>query len=291
MNLKFSEKQKLLLAWAFIFAFAGLFIFVNKLKHGRQNMIKNEALVTSEDTMPLAIPTTTTKSLHLPILMYHHIGDPPPVYNATRYDLTVSIKNFQEQVKWLKDNGYTSISLADFYQSLKSKFVLPKKPIILSFDDGYGDAFLNAIPILKQNGFTGTFAIITNYPGETSGTNFYASWQQIIDAKEQGMEIICHTQNHFDAKNPKYTAEYMYQNYSGCQKDIVGHLGQAYPFLVYPYGHYTDTSIAQAKKVGFVFGITIHEGSFINLNDLMHIPRVRVHRDESIETLAKMLQK
>lgn len=229
-------------------------------------------------------------ALHIPILMYHHIGTAPATADATHRGLTISPAEFETQVKWLKDNGYESITLDYMYGQIKNNTdAWPAKPVIFTFDDGYTDVFENAIPILQKYNFVGSFAIITSFPGQTQGDNFYATWTQIAAAKHSGMEIVCHTQNHFDGSSPKFTDDFIYSNLSGCQDDLQLNVGSRLPYLVYPYGHYTPSYVTQAQKAGFVLGLTVQGGSYVNKNDLMHIPRVRVNPNESMEKFAEKL--
>lgn len=249
-----------------------------------------EKLKSGEEIKTLTI-TPGSKTLHVPVLMYHHIGDPPENASKTRLGLTVSAQNFAEQIKWLKDNGFSSVTLSQIYDYLSGKPVKwPQKPIAITIDDGYQDAFDNAIPVLKQYGFTAAFGIITQYPSQKQGDNFYASWPLIAKAKEEGMEIICHTQNHFYGKDPKYSADYIFENLSGCQEDIKSHLGETEPFLIYPYGAYTPMYIEQAKKAGFVMAFTIHYGQFIDSENLMQSPRVRINGDEDLKQFERVMK-
>ena len=260
---------------------------------GQETIADASPQITPEDRAPLPIPPNVIrqgKALRLPILMYHHIGTMPPVkHDPLRLSLTVSPQDFERQVAWVKSQGYVSVSLADIYAYSQGKKTLPKKPIAFTFDDGYDDALINAPPILEKYGYTGSFAIITGWPGWQNGTNSYASWDQIKQAQDSGMEIVCHTQNHFDGSSQKFNAQYIFNNLEGCQQDLKNHLGQAEPILVYPYGHYTVAYVVQAVKAGFRMGITVHEGDVINLDDLMQIPRVRVQGQEDFARFKKVL--
>lgn len=249
-------------------------------------LVYTKSKIKPEDLAPLPIPKSAIaagKALLLPILMYHHVGMPPKGSDLLRSGLTVSPQNFEQQVAWLKQQGYHSVSFNDLYLYSQKKLALPRKPIIFSFDDGYDDVFINAVPILQKYGYSGSFGIITNFPGTISGTNSYAGWDQIAAAKTAGMEILCHTQNHFDGSNPKFTSDYILQNLSGCQAALAEHFGSNEPYLIYPYGHYNQVYIEQAKKAGFVMAATVHEGKWINLQNLMELPRIRVGAGESLE--------
>jgi peptidoglycan/xylan/chitin deacetylase (PgdA/CDA1 family) len=248
--------------------------------------------VTEEDRKPLPVPQTAINkgsAVKVPILMYHHVGQWPPSATPLRKDLTVSAADFQQQVKWLAENNYTSILLKDILLYSQGKFIMPKKPVIFTFDDGYEDVFINAIPILKKYGFRGSFGVITQYPHTQNGDNYYASWAEIAKAFQDGNEIVSHTQNHFDGKNSKFSQDYIFQNLTGSIQDIKEHLGLATKVLIYPYGHYTPAYIQQAKKAGFVMGITVHEGNVINLDNLMEVSRVRVHGNEPLEKFQRLV--
>lgn len=243
-----------------------------------------------EETKPLP-PPSKEHGLRLPILMYHHIGNPPPNPGKIRTGLTVSTENFKQQVKWLKDNGYTSVKFSDLHNYSMGKGKLPAKPVILSFDDGYQDAFNNAVPALREQGMVGSFAIITQYPSTHSGTNFYADWDEIKAAHSQGMEIVSHTQDHFDGKNPKYSEKFISDNLKGSIADIQNHLGFVTNVLIYPYGQYTPRYLKLAEEAGFKIGVTVHSGSVVGLNNLMEIPRVRVHNNTTLEKFAKSVER
>ncbi len=262
----------------------------NNIKQQEQTPPANEVTeVVPKETVQSLI--ASGKALHIPILMYHHVGVAPENADATHKGLTVSPEEFTAQVQWLKNNGYTAISFEDLYKHLtKQSLAWPSKPVIFTFDDGYADVFQNAIPILDKYGYKGTFAIITSFPGQTQGDNVYATREDIMAASKNREEIVCHSRNHFDAFSPKFDDAYMLQNFSGCQQDIHAFIGTSLPYLVYPYGHFTDVEVEQAKKAGFVMAFTTRESSYLNTEDLMHVPRVRVNPNESIEKFAEKLK-
>ncbi len=231
------------------------------------------------------------KTLKLPILMYHHIGEVPKEAEKDyiRIGLTVTPESFEAQMAWLKAQGFNSITLENLLSYTKEGFKMPKNPIVISFDDGYEDAILNAPPILKKYGFTGSFAIITQFPGITYGTNKYATWEQIKFAKNQGMEIVSHTQDHFDGTNKTYNESFKLRNLEGSRSDIKSKLGVDTKILIYPFGHYDEAYIQVAKKAGFEMGLTTTEGKIVKLDNLMEIPRVRISNSTTISGFKKLL--
>lgn len=230
-------------------------------------------------------PIANINAVQIPILMYHHVGSLPEKADLIRKDLTVSVSDFESEVKYLSDAGFHSVSLKDVYNASLKEQDLPSKSVVFTFDDGYSDVFENAVPILQKYGFTGSFAIITNFPGRDG----YASWDQIKQANSNGMEIVSHTQDHFDGSNPKYTADQIYINLLNSRQDILDHIGVDTNIIIYPFGHSSAMYREQAQKAGFVMGLTVEFGREVDPNNLMLVPRVRVHGTESLEKFIKNL--
>lgn len=285
-----------LLAAALIFVTVWQKRQLAKIRELHSDPLAYSQIMTPADQKPLEVPKASIDSgraVHVPILMYHHVGDYPPNASKTRKDLTVSASDFARQVKWLSDHGYHSIRLEDLYLLSQHKFILPDKPVIFTFDDGYDDVFRNALPILQQYHYLGSLAIITTYPKteqlDQQADNFYASWEEIARAFSAGHEIVSHTQDHFDGTNPKYKPDFIFNNLSQSIQDIQNHLGFSTNVLIYPYGHYNPAYIEQAKKAGFVMGITVHDGKTVNLDNLMELPRVRIHGGETLERFIRQI--
>jgi peptidoglycan/xylan/chitin deacetylase (PgdA/CDA1 family) len=230
-------------------------------------------------------PLPPSLTVTVPILMYHHVGDTPPNSDAIRRDLTVGAGDFEAQVAWLAAHQYHSVTLQEVYQATHSRGALPDKPVVFTFDDGYTDALDNAVPILRRYGFTGSFAIITKFPGLPG----YASWDEIRSAQAQGMEMVSHTTDHFDGGNSKFTYEFIKQDLTESQNDLKKNLGVETKILIYPYGHYTSDYIRAARETGFVMGLTVAFGKQASALNLMTTPRVRVHGKESLDRFIELV--
>ncbi len=145
------------------------------------------------ETPILPPPQPLYTSVRVPIMMYHHISDNVPP-TALGESLTVTVKMFTQQLDYLKRQGYHTITFNQLFDAMYYAGPLPPRPIILTFDDGYDDAFHIAYPILQAHGFSGMFYIITgkvDWPG-------YLNWQQIRTMFAQGMQIGSHTIHHVD---------------------------------------------------------------------------------------------
>lgn len=255
----------------------------NKIK--RQVDLSYARKMKEAETKPVTHQIGKSKE-GIPILMYHHVGQIPANSDSIRQDLTVNPNIFEQQVSWLKSQGYESIALKQLIEPMEAAKNLPKKPVIFTFDDGYSDVFENAVPILKKYGYSGSFAIITGFVGSPD----YASWDQIKAASSSGMEIISHTHNHFDGTSPKFSYEYILKNLKASKDLIKQKVGEETHILVYPFGHFTPIYIQAARAAGFNTGLTVRFGKFQWQDNPMEIPRIRVHGEEDLETFKMVLE-
>src|ERR1051325_7538666 len=95
----------------------------------------------------------------VPILCYHNLGP------QAKGRLVLGAKAFEEQMRYLKTQGYHVIGLKQFLDFISLKQQLPKKSVVLTFDDGYKAFLQYAYPILKELGFTATLFVYTDYIG------------------------------------------------------------------------------------------------------------------------------
>jgi len=95
---------------------------------------------------------------NVPVLMYHHVS---PVEGM----ITVTPANFEHQLKWLRDQGYRSLTCDEFAGHLEGRPV-PRRSILITFDDGYLDNWVYAYPLMKRYGFHGVVFLVTSWVGE-----------------------------------------------------------------------------------------------------------------------------
>lgn len=124
-----------------------------------------------------------------PILEYHMVQQDTP---EDSYAYNVPVEDFQQQLDYLQQEGYTTISIRDFLRAKKGLLQLPEKPIILTFDDGYESNYTELLPILEERGLKATIFMVTNSIGKDN----YLTWQQLKDLEKRGIEIGSHTANH-----------------------------------------------------------------------------------------------
>ena len=187
------------------------------------------------------------------VLMYHQITPNP------RFNDDVSITNFSQQMQWLKNNGYTTISSEDLY-ILQS---LPQKNVIINFDDGYEGSYNNAKPILESLNFKADFFVHTDYVGTTSNSSWdKVTWNQlrILDASPL-FSVYSHTKNHL--KLTELGSVQLEAELKGSKQRLEAELGGSRNFLAYPYGDYNLNVINAVQQAGYILAYAVvDKGTF-----------------------------
>jgi peptidoglycan/xylan/chitin deacetylase (PgdA/CDA1 family) len=218
--------------------------------------------------------------------MYHYISVPPPDADKYRIDLSVAPDQFESHLRYLQEQGYTTISLHDLVYYLTRGNPLPPKPIVLTFDDGYSDNYTNAFPLLWKYGFIGTFFIITDFV--TTERPGYMTWPQLQEMVAEGMEISSHSRDHPDLRNR--SVDYLIWEALGSQEAIQAHLGVATHILAYPAGRYDDQTIAVFHSAQYWAAVTTQQGDEQRSDRLFELQRIRVRGSHTADDLAALLR-
>lgn len=211
------------------------------------------------------------------VLMYHgvdqHFGD--------KFDKWIVLpKDFEKQLKWLKKNGFKSHTMSEICKLDK----IPKKSVVITFDDGYENVFLNAFPLLLKYNFKATIYLIPNQKTnhwESKNTKNISNMlnnEQILKMQESGLiEFGAHTINHvnlltcdnpcLEIKNSKIEVENI------TKKPCIS--------FAYPYGKFDENTINLVKNSGFENAVIVKRGLFKNGDDKFSIKRVGVLGSES----------
>lgn len=181
--------------------------------------------------------------MQLPVLLYHYVG---PSLAGLGPALTVSTACFEKQVHWLARRGYSGICASDWLHGCRGEIVLPRKPVLLTFDDAYADVADYALPILRRYDFRATIFVVTSQLG---GTNAWDEWRRfsrrrLMTANEirhwaaEGIEFGAHSRTHADLT--ALTGSELEDEVSGSAHDLTSVLGSRAISFAYPYGSYNQ---------------------------------------------------
>lgn len=242
------------------------------------------ALITkSEDAQVSVSPSISAtwpqnEQINPKVLMYHHIGPLPPDADDIRRGLTVSAENFDAGLKFLKDGNYNVVTLQKMYQMVAQGEDV-SKTVVLTFDDGYDDNYVHALPILQKYGFTGTFFIISGKIGQAE----YMTQDQIKKLVSVGNEIGSHTVNHLDlatlpATNLKSEVE---DSKSTLEKLI----GEPVVSFCYPSGKFSPDVEKAVAAAGYKIAVTTQKGAPFLTNNPFEVPRYRINPSTSLNSI------
>jgi peptidoglycan/xylan/chitin deacetylase (PgdA/CDA1 family) len=216
----------------------------------------------------------------VPILMYHVIADAPA---STPYpELYVKPADFTEQIAWLAQHGYHAVTLRRVFDFWRGKRVLPPKPVVLSFDDGYRSDVAVALPVLRKRHWPGVLNLVLENLTPVWGSR-PGMVRKLIAA---GWEIDAHTINHVDLTT--LSADRLKQEVAGSRAAIRKQFGVPVDFFCYPVGKYDDTVIAAVKAAGFL-GATTENAGLATPRDPFTLSRIRVAGTDGVGGLAQKL--
>ncbi|MFE5318687.1 polysaccharide deacetylase family protein [Paenibacillus sp. NPDC056579] len=215
----------------------------------------------------------------IPVLNYHSITVDP----GNR--ATITPEKFEAQMNYLHANGYTTLTLEQFIGILEGRKRAPAKPVLLTFDDGYADNYVHAMPVLKKLGFHATLFMS---PGMVDD-GWFLNWDQVKEMHQAGWDIQPHGINH-PYLNRLKQADQEYQ-LTEARRQIEEQLGTTADVFCYPYGQFNQTTLNLLKKHGFRYAFTIEQGFTTHEQDKLKLKRVFVNGEEHIEQWIYRLEK
>ena len=193
----------------------------------------------------------------VPILMYHRVD-----YSGDRYSVTP--EQLSEQCAWLVENGYTAITLWQFYDAAFNGGPLPAKPVVLTADDGWASAVTFG-EILAEYGLVGNY-FVNNISQLTADEIVYLS---------QLGQVAAHTVNHLMMSLLGYNAQLaeIYDN----RVYLESVTGVYIPFLAWPFGNWNASAVQAAPNAGIIAAFDAVGGAaYFGAIDPYHIPRIEI---------------
>ncbi len=221
----------------------------------------------------------------IPILCYHNLGP------ESKGRLLLAASKFDEQMRYLKANGYRVISMAEFVEFTRLGRQLPRKSIVLTFDDGYKSFMQYAYPLLKELGFTATLFVYTDYVG--AGKNAF-TWQELKELTAAGFDVEAHSKSHGDlrrvAGEPDATYARRMQAELGQPQDLFKrNLGQPRTIIAYPYGSWDESLLSRLAEYGYVAGFSVRRQGNASFVRPLAATRSQIYSEMTLDDFVKNL--
>lgn len=211
--------------------------------------------------------------IFVPAIMYHSLLKDP----ARAGDYVLSPAVFEEDMRYLAENGYETVFASDLVDYVERGVPLPEKPVLVTFDDGFLNVMTYAYPYMKENGLKGVMNVVgayTDFSAEQDEHNpAYSSltWDEISELAESGVfEIGNHTYN-MHSMTARRGCKKLYsesaEDYRRTLSEDVLSLqallrdksGVTAETFAYPFGFMSEDSVDILRDIGFKALLTCNE--------------------------------
>ncbi len=200
----------------------------------------------------------------VPILCYHKFG------RSKGDPMTVTEKAFEEQMRFLRENGYYVLTMDQLFDFIDFKGQIPKKSVVITIDDGWRTAYDIAFPILRKFGYPATMFVYTDF---ITGGSAAMDWGMIREMARNGVNVQCHTKTH-RALDKRVGNESLREHFEAVKRELAesariirSHVGTEVKYLAYPYGDSSHLVVALLGKLGYRGAFTVERGGspfFVN---------------------------
>ena len=194
--------------------------------------------------------------IKIPVICYHSINKDP----SGKSSIIISPEKFRQHLKAIKDNGYTTLTMAQFNDYILGDKPIPEKSVLLTFDDGYMDNYTNAFPILKEFNMNATIFVISSY---LDGKE-YLSPSNVKEMSDYGIDIESHTVSHRRLSELSY--EQQLSELKNSKEALEKLTGKTVVSIAYPEGKYNDDTTKAVLDAGYSMGFTIDRG-YVGIGD------------------------
>lgn len=204
---------------------------------------------------------------HVSVLTYHHLLPPADARALGPNPMIVTTDAFGAQMHYLKSHGYVTLSMAQMAAFVQGKAAVPRRAVLITFDDGYQSVYRYAFPILRALDFKATIFVITGLvPRDDQPfdprTLSYLSWHQLRIMESSGLVDV---EGHTDALHSMVggrpaalaaSPDEVRSDLIRSRQKIAAAVGEAPLAMAYPFGGYDAAVASAAKQAGFALAFS-----------------------------------
>lgn len=220
----------------------------------------------------------------VPVICYHAVTDDQSKKNS----IVIPKDKFKEQLKTIKDYGYITLTMSELNAYLFEDKPIPEKSVVITFDDGYRDNYVNAFPILKELNMKASIFVIGSYVNK----DLYLTGDEIKEMSDYGIDIESHTFSHKGLPTMSYDEQLKELKKS---KEVIEKLTQKKVIsIAYPEGKYNENTKKAVSNAGYSMGFTIERGYADRNDNCAKINRICIdytYKPNNIINVLKKLKK
>lgn len=226
---------------------------------------------------------------NIPILMYHQIVEPE---FTSPHKIYVTEQRFDEHMNYLKSAGFQSLTfkdLLDFKSNPDRPF--PKRPVIISFDDGYENNYTKALPILKKHGLNAVFYLLANphsynyWDADSKAPQLKLMTSQQRKNLALDMEIGSHGFDH--KKLSTLSDAQAVHEFESSKAALEQEFGSPILSYAYTYGDRSERDIQLAKRAGYAFAVNTTRGVLHFADNPHNLFRVSIFPTDTVSDLKR----
>ncbi|MBB3321634.1 MULTISPECIES: polysaccharide deacetylase family protein [Atlantibacter] len=234
----------------------------------------------------------------IPVLTWHHILRDEENTRFRHTSTTTSVRAFSNQMTWLRDMGYTTLSLYQLEGYVNNRINLPARAVVITFDDGLKSVSRYAWPVLKQYGFTATAFIISSrikrHPQKWDPKSLQFMSVSELQSIQDVFDIQSHTHflHRIDGLRHPILLSRSYHNILFDFERSRRALAQFNPhvlYLSYPFGGYDEKAVKAAHDAGFHLAVTTVKGKVKPGDNPYLLKRLYILRTDSLEDMARLI--
>lgn len=211
----------------------------------------------------------------IPVLMYHFFWDDEKSKDENYSNLFMAKTDFENQLKYLRENNYYFPTWEELYDYINSKIKLPKKSVILTADDGNETFYKIALPLIQKYKVPVTSFVVADR----------SAWKEYKDEEYLHFESHSYSMHKRICKGVKWDGAVMCSKYDELYKDVsssIKVIGNKNAFA-YPFGQYNNSIIKALKENGIKMAFTTNKGRVKPGANKYKLPRVLVHKGISLK--------
>lgn len=213
--------------------------------------------------------------------MYHHVGDWGAPGDWAPW--VVKPDDFAAQLDWLVAHGYHAITLAELRAHRERGRPLPPRPVVLTFDDGWGEHLGIARDWLEPRGLRGVFFVYTG----AVGAGGYLSWGDARGFEAAGHEVLSHTVGHPDLT--RLPDERLRVEMRDSRARLERELGHPVETIAYPFGAFDARVVKAAGDAGYRMAVLATGGNETAAEPRLEMPRWKMEYGEPLERFVQRL--